>query len=321
MKFFVILVSCAVLCAVSLASAPPPRNIEAGRSDEFFRLESVSQWLAAHEKQRQGAWSPRELISNGDFAYWVGDYERAELSYESFLKEFGNSKAAGPLLALIRDKLAAVYALAGKQKLASEIIKKNGRRITFGDSSRILYQRHHTGNWDILITSDLYSIAKVINEGNGELEAIVWLVPSSSHWGEAEVALNLPDGDYQVLCAHEVRKDDKGRYHALAHGRLRRALHLRAPLMEPPKVSNDDLIETSADTFGSFPSVEPFEQQDNDLIQRSLKSYQSSASKSPSDVIHEMRVEFEKPGTSALRKKQLEILIASYAQWLKDRGD
>lgn len=321
MKLFVLLVPCVCLCAVTLASPPALLNIEASRSGEFFRLGSVSDWLATHEKQQQGALSPRDRIFFGDFAYWQGNHDEAALSYKSFLKEFGNDKAAGPLIALIRDKLAAVYILAGKQELASEIIGENGKRVTFGDSSRILYQEHRTGSCQVTLTSNLYSIAKVINDRNGRLEAVVWLVPPRSSWGETAVVLNLPDGVYQVLYAHEVRKDDQGQYHALAHGRRVKPLHLHGPLAELPEVGNDDLIETSADIFGSFRPIESFEQQDNDLIHRSLKSYESSASKTPSDVIRVMRAELEEHGTSALRKKQLESLISSYAQWSRDRGD
>lgn len=298
-------IACAWLCITSLASPPPQLNVENNRSQAFIHLAEVSKWLAAHEPRASlgRAWEHplTKPIWLGDMAYQEENYDEAVLSYEKFLKDCGNAKQASPLIALIRDKLTAAYNLTGKHDLADAIIKKNGRRVTFGSRSRVLYQKHHEGDCNVLLLMPLDTVAKFINDRTGELEAIVWSVAPQKGWGD-ELLFTLPRGVYQVVLAQEVRKEEGGEYYALVHRRLLEPLHLRDPLDGLVDLRHADFIETTADAFGSFSQLKPFEHHDHTLMRR-------------------LQAELERTNTPDSRKAELKSLLSSYTKWLKEGGN
>jgi hypothetical protein len=300
MRLFTLLVTYAWLCVTSLASPPPQLNVEDNRSHEFFRLAEVSKWLATREPQpslgRPWDHPLTKLIWFGDINYEQENYDEAVLSYEKFLEDCGNAEQASPLIALIRDKLTAAYSLSGKHDLADAIIKNNGRRVTFGGLSRVLYQKRHEGDCHVLMCMPLDTVAKFINYRTGELEAIVWSVAPQKGWGD-EFVFTLPRGVYQIVFAQEVRKKESGEYYALVHRRLLEPLYLRDSLMV--RLSHPDFVETTADAFGSFSQLKPFEQHDHTLMRR-------------------LQAELVRTNTPDSRKAELKILISSYTKWLEE---
>lgn len=176
---FFIFAACLWMCASSIAGpVHSERDLESHRSDEFFELAGVSQWLEANKPEDGEVPHPIELIHGGDRHYQNGDYIEAIVSYELFLKAFSQTKASEPLFALVRDKLSAVYTLLGERRLADETIEENGQRVSFGTRSRVFQQERRDGECQLaLFSANVYTVAKVINARSGTMVATVWLVP------------------------------------------------------------------------------------------------------------------------------------------------
>lgn len=321
-----IFAACLLISASSFAGpVNRVRKMESSRSFEFFQLAGVSQWLQANEPSNGDVPHPIEQVYAGDGQYEHGDYIEAIVGYELFLRAFSQTKASEPLFALVRDKLSAVYTLLGEKRLADEIIEENGQRVSFGTRSRILQQERRDGECQLLLTSaNVYTVAKIINEHSGNVVATVWLVPPKQSWEEAELALNVPTGVYQIVCAQEVRRNSRGKYSALVYRKLRMPLSL-SDLPEDKNIrisiGNEAFVEGKGSTFGSFESLRRFEQPPDELIRRSLAPHAPDAPDVELQPLPDfMQAELENPDTPDSRKAHLKLLASSYEQWAKDRG-
>ena len=260
LDLFLIFAACLLICASSFAG-PVGRvgEMESSRSFEFFQLAGVAQWLEANKPADGGVPYPIEQIYEGDGYYQHGDYVEAIVGYELFLRVFSQTKASEPLFALAHDKLSAVYTLLGEKRLADEIIEENGERVSFGTRSLVLQQERRDGEYQLHLTSaNVYTVATMINEHSSNVEATVWLVPPKQSWEEAELALNVPAGVYQIVCAQEVRRNSRGGYSALGYRKLRMPLSLSDLLEEKnirTSIGNEAFVEGKGSTFGSFESL------------------------------------------------------------------
>jgi hypothetical protein len=323
---FFISAACVWICASSMAGpVHSMRHMESHRSDEFFQLAGVSQWLKANKPENGEVPHPIELIHGGDGSYQNGDYIEAIVGYELFLRAFSQTTASEPLFALVRDKLSAVYTLLGEKRLADDIIEVNGQRVSFGTRSRVLQQERRDGKCQLHLTSaNVYTVAKIISQRSGKMVATVWLVPPRESWQGAALQLNLPAGVYQIVCAQEVRRNSRGEYSALVYRKLRSPLSLSdlpEEKMTRISIDNEAFVESTGSTFGSFESLKRSEQPHGELIRRSLGPHAPDARDvDPPPLPDFMQAELENPDTPDSRKAQLKLLASSYEQWAKDRS-
>jgi hypothetical protein len=313
------------ICASSIAGpVKRMKHMESHRSNEFFQVAGVSQWLKANEPEDGEVPGPIELIHAGDGYYQGGDYIEAIVGYELFLRAFSQTKASEPLFALVRDKLSAVYTLLGEKRLADDITEENGQRVSFGTRSRVLQQERRDGECQLhLGSANVYTVAKIINERSGKVVASIWLVPPRESWEGATLQLNLPAGVYQIVCAQEVRRNSRGEYSALLYRKLRKPLSLEdLPKLNAISISidNEAFVECTRSAFGSFESLRRSEQPNDGLIRRSLGPHAPDAPDvDPQPLPDFMQAELENPDTPDSRKAHLKFLTSSYEQWAKDR--
>ena len=131
--------------------------------------------------------------------------------------------------------------------------------MSFGTRSRVLQQERRDGKCQLHLTSaNVYTVAKIINKHSSNVVATVWLVPPKQSREEAELALDVSAGAYQIVCAQEVRLNSRGGYSALGYRKLRMPLSLSDLLEEKnirTSIGNEAFVEGKGSTSGSFESL------------------------------------------------------------------
>ena len=130
---------------------------------------------------------------------------------------------------------------------------KQGRPVSFGQRSQVLYERFKDESIKLRLDASEDSVAKVVDYPTGRVVAVAWIAavsPESGLW------IGVPRGLYKIVYAQQVHETADGEFYAGYYGKLRDPVEVRFDPLTSVDLSIKDTeypnVKSSAKEFGSF---------------------------------------------------------------------